>query len=47
MDFMHDTLANGRLFRIFNVIDDFARDVLAIETDLSASGSRVVRIDPG
>lgn len=43
MDFMHDTLANGRSFRTFNVIDDFARDVLAIEIDFSISGGRVVR----
>ena len=28
MDFMHDTLASGRPFRTFNVLDDFARDVL-------------------
>ena len=44
MDFMHDTLANGRPFRTFNVIDDFARDALAIEIDFSISGSRVVRV---
>ena len=44
MDFMHDTLANGRAFRTFNVIDDFAREVLAIEIDFSISGSRVVRV---
>jgi len=44
MDFMHDTLANGRSFRTFNVIDDFARDALAIEIDFSISGGRVVRV---
>lgn len=44
MDFMHDTLANGRPFRTFNVIDDFARDALAIEIDFSISGGRVVRV---
>lgn len=44
MDFMHDTLANGRAFRTFNVIDDFAREVLAIEIDFSISGARVVRV---
>ena len=42
MDFMHDTLANGRSFRTFNVIDDFAREALAIEIDFSISGVRVV-----
>lgn len=44
MDFMPDTLANGRPFRTFNVIDDFARDALAIEIDFSISGGRVVRV---
>lgn len=44
MDFMHDALANGRQFRSFNVLDDFARDVLAIEIDFSISGGRVVRV---
>jgi putative transposase len=42
MDFMHDTLANGRPFRTFNGIADFARDALAI--DISSSGGRVVRM---
>jgi putative transposase len=25
MDFMHDQLADGRCFRLFNVLDDFTR----------------------
>lgn len=33
MDFMSDTLVNRRAYRTFNVIDDCARDVLAIEID--------------
>ncbi|WP_257385311.1 IS3 family transposase [Tahibacter caeni] len=44
LDFMHDALANGRAFRALNVIDDYARDALAIEIDFSLSGSRVVRV---
>jgi transposase InsO family protein len=44
LDFMHDALASGRAFRSLNVIDDFARDALAIEIDFSLSGARVVRI---
>lgn len=44
LDFMHDALANGRAFRTLNVLDDFARDVLAIEIDFSLSGQRVVRV---
>jgi len=30
MDFMHDSLADGRTYRLFNVIDDFAGEALAI-----------------
>lgn len=35
MDFMHDQLADGRRFRLFNVIDDYNREALAMEIDLS------------
>ena len=30
-DFMSDTLADGRRFRVFNVLDDFNRECLATE----------------
>ena len=43
MDFMHDQLANGRSYRLFNVLDDFNREGLAIEVDLSLPAERVVR----
>jgi putative transposase len=43
MDFMHDQLSDGRSFRLFNVIDDFNREALAIEIDLSLPAERVVR----
>jgi putative transposase len=43
MDFMHDQLADGRSFRLFNVIDDYNREALAIEVDLSLPAERVVR----
>lgn len=41
---MGDTLAGGRAYRMFNVIDDYARDALAIETDVSLTAQRVVRV---
>ena len=31
MDFMHDQLADGRIYRLFNVIDDYNRERLGIE----------------
>ena len=44
MDFMHDTLAKGRKFRVLNIIDDFNREALRIEPHFSISSSRVVSI---
>jgi putative transposase len=43
MDFMHDQLSDGRTFRLFNVIDDFNREGLGIEVDLSLTSERVIR----
>jgi putative transposase len=44
MDFMADTLADGRGFRTFNIVDDFTRECVAIEVDRSLPGARVVRV---
>lgn len=43
MDFMHDQLEDGRSYRLFNVIDDFNREGLAIEVDFSLPTARVIR----
>jgi putative transposase len=43
MDFMHDRLNDGRSFRTFNVIDDYNREGLGIEVDLSLPAPRVIR----
>ena len=40
---MHDQLSDGRSFRLFNVIDDFNREGLVIDIDLSLPAERVVR----
>jgi putative transposase len=44
MDFMSDSMVNGRRFRTFNLIDDCTREVLAIEIDTSLSSKRIIRI---
>jgi len=44
LDFMQDGLANGRVFRTLNVVDDATRECLAIEVDTSLSGSRMGRV---
>jgi putative transposase len=44
IDFMSDSLFCGRRFRTFNVVDDYNREALAIEIDLSLPSVRVVRV---
>lgn len=43
LDFVSDTLTDGRRFRILCVIDDFSRECLATIVDNSISGERVAR----
>ena len=43
MDFMSDSLTDGRALRTFNVIDDYNREGLGIEVDLSLPSERVIR----
>lgn len=43
MDFMHDSLEDGRAYRLFNVIDDFNREGLGMEVDFLLPSERVIR----
>ena len=43
MDFMSDQLANGRRFRILNIVDDFSRECVLQIVDFSISGHRLAR----
>jgi putative transposase len=43
LDFVSDTLADGRRFRVLCVLDDFSRECLATVVDTSLGGARVVR----
>jgi putative transposase len=43
MDFMHDSLVDGRSYRLFNVIDDCNREGLCIDEDFSVPALRVIR----
>ena len=43
VDFMHDQLSDGRCYRLFNVIDDYRREGLAIDAGFSLPSIRVIR----
>jgi len=43
IDFMSDSLWDGRKFRLLNIIDDYNREVLSIEDDTSLPAMRVIR----
>ena len=43
LDFVSDTLTDGRRFRILAVVDDFTRECIAFVADTSLSGTRVGR----
>lgn len=44
IDFMSDSLVDGRKFRLLNIIDDYNRESLAIEVDTSLPSLRVIRV---
>jgi len=41
---MSDSLASGRAFRTLNILDDFNREALWIEVDISLPAERVIRV---
>ena len=43
-DFMSDALWYGQRFRTFNLVDDFNREIIAIEIDTSLPAKRIVRV---
>lgn len=44
IDFVRDTLGDGRAFRALTIVDDCTREVPAIEVDFSLPGARVVAV---
>ena len=44
MDFISDTLWNGRRFRSLTIVDDFTREAAAIEVDTSLPAARVIGV---
>ena len=46
MDFVSDALANARALRTLTVVDNFTKEVPAIEVDCSLSSPRVTRVLP-
>jgi putative transposase len=44
IDFMSDSLWSGRKFRLLNIVDDFNRQMLAMEADVSLPAVRVIRV---
>ncbi|WP_407185205.1 IS3 family transposase [Bradyrhizobium centrosematis] len=43
LDYVHDQFANGRRFRILNIVDDVTKECLGAIPDTSISGRRVAR----
>jgi len=44
MDFMQDTLADGRVFRVLTIVDHFTRECPALAVDVGFSGARVAQV---
>src|SRR5690606_19311675 len=43
MDFVSDSTAGGRRFRVWTIVDDYTRESLALEVDTSFTGGRIAR----
>ncbi len=44
MDFVHDALFNGNQFLVFNLVDEYTREAIAVEVDNSLSSERIIRL---
>lgn len=44
IDFMSDSLTDGRKFRLLNIMDDYNCESLAIEADTSLPTLRLIRV---
>lgn len=44
LDYVYDSLWNGRTYRLLNIIDDYNREVLRIEADTCLPAKRVIRV---
>lgn len=44
LDFMSDQLANGRRFRVLNIVDDYSRECIGQIVDVSISGHQLSRL---
>jgi putative transposase len=44
VDFMSDSLWDGTRYRLLNIMDDYNRELLAVETDTSLPALRLIRV---
>ncbi len=44
MDFVSDSFATGRRFRVLNIVDDYTKESPAMEVDTSLGGRRVAQV---
>lgn len=44
LDFVHDSIAAGRSFRVLSVVDAYTRECLALEVETSFASRRVTRV---